>query len=116
MPASWQSVGAQGVIKGELKQTGGSLEANMHFFEVPKGATATLSRSYRGSPADLRKFMHTFANEVVKLLTGQAAAFGTRLTFARRDGVDDCVEHRFIGQKVLAEAFAGDVLHEARAG
>lgn len=86
VPASWQSVGAQGVIKGELKQAGGSLEANMHFFEVPKGATATLTRSYRGTPADLRKFMHAFANEVVKLLTGQAAAFGTRLTFARREG------------------------------
>jgi len=36
----------------------------------------------KGTPADLRKFMHSFANEVVKLLTGQAAAFGTRLVFA----------------------------------
>jgi len=85
-PASWQSVGAQGVIKGELKQSGNSLEANLHFFEVPKGATATLTRNYKGSPADLRKFMHAFANEVVKLLTGQSAAFGTRLVFARREG------------------------------
>ncbi|HEX6243025.1 MAG TPA: hypothetical protein VFZ61_19060, partial [Polyangiales bacterium] len=77
-PSSWQSVGAQGVIKGELKIAGTGLEANMHFFEVPKGATATLSRSYKGTPADLRKYMHAFANEVVKLLTGQAGAFGTR--------------------------------------
>ncbi len=85
-PTSWQSVGAQGVVKGELKQSGGSLEAKMRFFEVARGATATLSRDYRGGPSDLRKFMHAFANEVVKLLTGQAAAFGTRLTFARREG------------------------------
>jgi TolB protein len=84
--ASWQSVGAQGVIKGELKQSGGSLEAHMKFYEVARGTTPTLSRDYRGSPSDLRKFMHAFANEVVKLLTGQAGAFGTRITFARREG------------------------------
>jgi len=85
-PASWQSVGAQGVIKGQLNQSGGALEAKMAFFELARGTTATLTRDYKGSPADLRKFMHAFANDVVKLLTGQAAAFGTRLVFARREG------------------------------
>lgn len=85
-PASWQTVGAQGVIKGEIKQQGGSLTADMAFFELARGTTPTLKRTYRGSPADLRKFMHTFASEVVKLLTGEAAPFDTRLTFARRQG------------------------------
>lgn len=85
-PGSWQSVGAQGVVKGEIKQSGGALEAKMAFFELARGTTATLTRDYKGSPADLRKFMHSFANDVVKLLTGQAAAFGTRLVFARREG------------------------------
>jgi TolB protein len=85
-PGSWQSVGAQGVIKGEIKQAGTSLEANMALFEIARGTAPTLQRTYKGTPADLRKFMHTFANEVVKLLTGQTAAFGTRLTFARREG------------------------------
>jgi TolB protein len=86
VPGSWQSVGAQGVIKGEIKQAGTSLEAHMALFELARGTTPTLKRDYKGTPADLRKFMHTFANEVVKLLTGETAAFGTRLTVARREG------------------------------
>ncbi len=83
---SWQSVGAQGVIKGEIKQTGGSIAVSMNFFELARGKEPTLKRSYQGTGSDLRKFMHDFANEVVRVLTGTAGAFGTRLTFARREG------------------------------
>jgi TolB protein len=85
-PASWQTVGAQGVIKGDLRQVGGAISVTLHFFEIARGAQPSLVRSYSGSAGDLRKFMHEFANEVVKLLTGEAAAFGTRITFARREG------------------------------
>jgi TolB protein len=85
-PASWQSVGAQGVIKGTVTQTGGNISVQMQFFEIARGTTPTLKKSYSGTPAELRAFMHNFANEVVKLLTGEAAVFGTRLTFARREG------------------------------
>ncbi len=85
-PASWQSVGAQGVIKGDIRQVGGSISITMHFFEIARGTEPTLKKTYSGSASDLRKFMHDFANEVVKLLTGEPAAFGTRITFARREG------------------------------
>jgi TolB protein len=85
-PPSWQSVGAQGVIKGEVKQSGTKIAVTMHFFEIARGAEPTLKKSYNGTPADLRGFMHDFANEVVKLLTGQAGVFGSKFTFARREG------------------------------
>ncbi|MFT3927138.1 MAG: hypothetical protein QM778_31625 [Myxococcales bacterium] len=85
-PPSWQTVGAQGVIKGNVQQVGGSISVTMHFFEIARGTEPTLKKNYSGSASDLRKFMHDFANEVVKLLTGEAAAFGTRITFARREG------------------------------
>jgi TolB protein len=85
-PASWQSVGAQGVIKGTITQTGGNIAVSMAFFEIARGTAPTLKKTYNGTPAELRNFMHSFANEVVKLLTGEAAVFGTRLTFARREG------------------------------
>ncbi len=83
---SWQSVGAQGVIKGEVKQSGGKISVTMHLFELARGKEPTLKRTYQGTASDLRTFMHDFANEVVRVLTGTAAAFGTRLTFARREG------------------------------
>jgi TolB protein len=85
-PASWQTVGAQGVIKGSVNQSGNAISVSMAFFEIARGAAPTLKKTYSGTPADLRGFMHSFANEVVKLLTGEASSFGTRLTFARREG------------------------------
>lgn len=85
-PSSWQSVGAQGVIKGELQQTGGTIAVTMHFFELARGTQPTLKRTYNGNASELRNYMHSFANEVIKLLTGQAGVFGTKLVFARRQG------------------------------
>jgi TolB protein len=85
-PASWQSVGAQGVIKGDARQTGSSVAVTMQFFEIARGTQPTLKRTYNGNVSELRSYMHNFANEVVKLLTGQAGVFGTKLVFARRQG------------------------------
>jgi TolB protein len=85
-PASWTSVGAQGVIKGEITGTGGALTVEMRLYELARGSEPTLSKTYQGGAGELRGFMHDFANEVLRVLTGQAGAFGTRLTFARRVG------------------------------
>jgi len=83
---AWTSVGAQGVIKGEIRQNGNQIAVEMRLYELAHGTTPTLTRTYNGSSSQLRAFMHQFANAVVEKLTGQAAAFGTRLTFARRVG------------------------------
>ena len=83
---SWQSVGAQGVVKGTATQTGSNVSLNMQFFELARGSEPTLKRTYNGNVSELRAYMHAFANEVVKLLTGEAGVFGTRLVFARRQG------------------------------
>jgi TolB protein len=85
-PTSWQSVGAQGVIKGDVRQTGSAISMTMQFFEIARGTQPTLKRTYNGNVSELRAYMHAFANEVVKLLTGEAGVFGTRLVFARRQG------------------------------
>lgn len=85
-PAAWSAVGAQGVIKGEIRQAGGGIEVELRFYELAHGVNARLTRTYRGQAAQLRGFMHEFASEVVRLLTGTAAPFNTRLTFARRVG------------------------------
>lgn len=85
-PAAWQAVGAQGVIKGQVTRQGNRIHVEMRLYEVARGASATLSRTYDGGPGELRTFMHDFANEVMQLLTGRAGAFGTRIAFARRRG------------------------------
>ncbi len=86
VPNSWSPVGAQGVIKGRITQTANEIQVEMRFFDLSRGANPALTRTYNGGRGELRRFMHDFANEVVRLLTGKAGAFGTRLTFARRAG------------------------------
>ncbi|HJK91878.1 MAG TPA: hypothetical protein RMH85_21935 [Polyangiaceae bacterium LLY-WYZ-15_(1-7)] len=85
-PASWSAVGAQGVVKGEIRQRGGSIEVEMRLYELSRGDSATLTKVYRGSPGELRGFMHDFANEVLRVLTGEAGAFDSRILFGRRLG------------------------------
>ncbi len=102
VPTAWSAVGAQGVIKGEIRETGGRIEVEMRLYEIARGASATLTRTYRGGAGELRGFMHDFANEVLRQLTGDAGAFGSRFTFARRvgPGRKDVYTADFDGQSV----------------
>ncbi|HEY6881725.1 MAG TPA: hypothetical protein VI299_27045, partial [Polyangiales bacterium] len=68
------------------RQTGNMIAVTLQFFEIARGATPTLRKTYNGPLTELRGYMHQFANEVVKLLTGQEGVFGTKLVFARRQG------------------------------
>lgn len=86
-PSAWTAVGAQGVIKGEVRNVNGRIQVEMRLYEIARGGTnATLTRTYNGNAGQLRGFMHDFANEVLRVLTGEAGAFGTRIAFGRRAG------------------------------
>jgi len=84
--APWSSVGAQGVVKGQVTGSGGSLSVDMRLYEIARGETPILQKTYRGGEGQLRGFMHDFANEMLRVLTGKAGGFGTRITFARKVG------------------------------
>ena len=84
--AAWSSVGAQGVVKGELRRSGTGFQCEMRFYEIARGTSPLLTRTYNGGADQLRGWMHDFANEILQLLTGKRGVFGTRLTFARRVG------------------------------
>jgi TolB protein len=101
-PSAWSSVGAQGVIKGQITRVGGQIRVEMRLYELSRGASATLSRTYNGAPGELRNFMHDFANLVLEQLTGRRGAFGTRITFARRvrEGRKDVYVASFDGHSV----------------
>lgn len=85
-PSPWSAVGAQGVVKGEIRESGGRIEVEMRLFELSRGTTATLTKTYRGAPGELRGFMHDFANEIMRVLTGRAGSFDSRIAFGRRVG------------------------------
>ncbi|MCC6877473.1 MAG: PD40 domain-containing protein [Sandaracinaceae bacterium] len=104
----WTSVGAQGVVKGQVAREGNQIRVQMRFYEIARGTTALISRNYSGGAGELRQFMHQFANEVLQLLTGRAGAFGTRIAFARRRGP---------GHKdVMVASFDGDSVSRVSSG
>lgn len=84
--APWSSVGAQGVVKGQITGVGGNMMIDMRLYELARGQVPTLQKTYRGGPGQLRGFMHDFANEILRVLTGKTGSFGTRLLFARKGG------------------------------
>jgi TolB protein len=83
-PQKWKDVGAYGVVKYGLTTSGGSVTLEARLYEVSKGTTAVLSRTYKGSKADLRGFVHTWCNEVVKYYTGEWGFFGSKLVFVSK--------------------------------
>jgi TolB protein len=81
VPDDWKSVGAQGVVKGRAKVTGDTLQLSLRFYEPGIGDAAVLQRDYTGSTKDARSFVHSFDNDLVKLLTGVDGFFGTKIAF-----------------------------------
>lgn len=83
---AWSSVGAQGIVKGQVTQAGSGITVEMRLYELARGDMPVLSKNYRGDSSQLRGFMHDFANEVLRVLTGKPGVFGSHLTFARKVG------------------------------
>ena len=83
-PPKWKDVGAYGVMKYSVTGSGGGLTLEARLYEVSKGATAVLTRTYKGSKSDLRSLVHTWCNEVVKYYTGEPGFFGERFAVQGR--------------------------------
>ncbi|MBN1653317.1 MAG: PD40 domain-containing protein [Deltaproteobacteria bacterium] len=84
--SAWSVVGAQGVVKGKVAKSSQGIKVEMRLYEIARGEAPLITRTYNGKSGELRRFMHEFANEILRVLTGKAGAFGSRLTFARRVG------------------------------
>lgn len=83
---SWSVLGANGVIKGTISESRSNLSIELRFYQATDAGTAALRKTYRGSPDEIRKWMHDFANEVIAIVTGVRGPFGTEIAFARKLG------------------------------
>jgi TolB protein len=77
----WKDVGAYGVIKNKVTVTGDSVELEFKLYEVSKGTTPTLEKTYKGKKSELRKLTHAWCNEVVKHYTGESGFFGSQIAY-----------------------------------
>lgn len=83
-PQKWKDVGAYGVVKFRVTTTGGSVELDARLYEVSKGASPVLSKTYRGSRADLRGFVHAWCDEVVFYYTKEHSFFGSKIAYVSK--------------------------------
>ena len=79
VPDKWKDVGAYGVTKYQVN--GDTVEFRL--YEVSKGATPVLSKSYKRDK-NLRKTVHRWCNDVVKYYTGQPGFFGSQIVFSAK--------------------------------
>ncbi|MBL4635427.1 MAG: Tol-Pal system beta propeller repeat protein TolB [Kofleriaceae bacterium] len=84
--APWKDVGAFGVIKFRTRATGGRVQIDFKLYELEKGETPVLERSYSGDKKDIRKLTHLWCNDVVKYFTGEEGFFGSKIAFVTRGG------------------------------
>jgi TolB protein len=77
----WKDVGAYGVMKNKVTASGKNITLDFKLYEVSKGTTAVLAKTYKGSKDDLRDFVHAWCNEVVKYYTGEEGFFGSKIAF-----------------------------------
>jgi TolB protein len=78
-PQKWKDVDASGVVKYRATAS----EVEFRLYEVPRGATAVLSKIYPRK-GDVRSIAHRFCNEVVKYFTGEPGFFGSRIAFTAK--------------------------------
>jgi len=79
-PQKWKDVGALGVIK--FKADGSQIEFRL--YEVSKGGSASLTKSYKRAGTTTRQIVHRWCNEVVKYYTGEAGFFGSKIAFTAK--------------------------------
>jgi len=78
----WVNVGAQGVIKARASKVGASIHLDFYLYDVGKGTSPVLFRSFKGQPRLVRYFSHKFGNEVYHYYTKEKGIFTTKITFA----------------------------------
>lgn len=76
----WSVLRADLLIKGGFSLTSDGLAMELRLFDVV-GRKQSLGKRYNGKQEDYPSMIHRFANEVIKLLTGQLGIFGSQIAF-----------------------------------
>ena len=82
----WRNVGAQAVSKGKASTSGGQLSLEFKLYEIGRGDQPVLQKSYNGGAGELRKFAHSWSNEVVRYFTNEDGFFNTQIAFSAPSG------------------------------
>ena len=78
--AQWRMLGAQVLLKGTYKLRRNKLELKIRLYDVMT-RRLLIGHNYQGQPHEIRRMAHSFADQIMKVLTGKLGAFNTRIAF-----------------------------------
>lgn len=83
--ASWKQIGAEFLVRAGYKVIGNELTFETYLYYVPQ-AKLVFAKSYKAKLSDARLVAHTYANDVVRELTGKKGIFTTKFAVVRTNG------------------------------
>jgi TolB protein len=78
----WADVGAEGLLKAQVRKAGNGVSGELHLFEV-RAAKEVLFRVYKGARSS-RALAHQMADDVVQYYTREPGVFRTRIAAIRK--------------------------------
>ena len=78
--APWLNAGFDMLVRSELSLKGDRLTVEFRLFDATTRKMITAKR-YLGAAKELRRFSHSFADEILHALTGEKGVFTTRIAF-----------------------------------
>ncbi len=76
----WRLLGAQLLLKGSYRRNGTQLELQLRLFDVVD-RRLLIGHNYRGQTYEVRRMVHSFADQIIEVLTGTKGCFNTRIAF-----------------------------------
>lgn len=80
---AWSNVGAEGLVKAEVKRDGPGYVVTVFLYEVA-AARQALSKRYPMTPQNVRQVAHRIADDVFRQFTGEPGVFTTQIAATRR--------------------------------
>jgi TolB protein len=81
----WRSVGAAGLVVGQIQQVGGNIKVDFRLWDVLVGQQAT-GLSFTSQPNNWRRLAHIIADAIYKRVTGEEGYFDTRIAYVSETG------------------------------
>lgn len=85
--ASWSQIGAEFLVRVGYHVVGEDVTVDTYTYSVPQ-QKLILGKTYTSKSGDIRAVAHTFANDLIKQLTGQRGMFLSRIVTSRSTGKD----------------------------
>ena len=81
----WRSIGAAGVVVGQITSSGGNIKVDFRLWDVVVGQQAT-GLSFTSQPDKWRRLAHIIADAIYKRVTGEEGYFDTRIAYVAESG------------------------------